>query len=388
MAAVELTVGPESAADNTACPAVSVTSDEKVAEQFWAALEPEASTPFARRIWSEAWVNAHQGMQCQAPVFIMGKSASGSPLFLLPMMESRFGPFRILRSPGWKHSAYQTGLFSSTLRRMGSAEIAKTVWPAIARAAGKADAIVMDGLPEPALAAGNPFGHLTSSVVAEPSCRLRLSKDWDALYKSKTTSKVRSNDRRCERRIAELGETAFKVAANAAERRELIEVLLDQKSAKLSEDGSCDPFSGDSVRKFYMSLADDPGTYVSALVLDGRPVAINLGMLHHGNFHGMVLSMASGAFNRHGPGRILLRWSMEDLARKGVEWFDFGVGADSFKDIWADEAVERRDVILPLSPLGWIYSASHRLFLKAKIGVKSSPALWKFVSRYRKYFAC
>ncbi|MGI9385207.1 MAG: GNAT family N-acetyltransferase, partial [Methyloligellaceae bacterium] len=218
--------------------------------------------------------------------------------------------------------------------------------------------------------------------------------DWDALYTSKTSAKMRSNDRRSERRLAQHGALRFRVAQTREERRRMLDSLVAQKSARFQQLGLPNFFDKPHIRAFYERLSescdghDAQSVFISALELDGACIAVNLGMTQGTSFHGMIVSMAGGAVDRFGPGRVLLRRSIEHLCREGFKEFDFGVGEDPYKDHWCDETVERPDVLVPLNAKGLVFVAALKHFLKTKAFIKQSPLLWRLFSCYRRYLGC
>lgn len=388
MAALELAIGANAEAAGRDQEDIRISCTTSVPRGIWNSFAGSAKTPFSTKLWAKTWIDAHHSTTDQTASVMYGTSALGQPLFLLPLLKNRIGPLNILEPPGWKHSAYQTGLFTETCELHAGAKPQASIWKHVARAVPGVDAIVMRGVPQSDLLASHSLYQGLTFASAEPALRMHLPADWETVYNSKTTSKTRSNDRRHERRLAEMGSFSFVAASTVAARRAFTSQLLEQKSAQLCHDGLPNPFEAESVRQFYLRLAEDETAYVSALVLDGKPIALNFGMIHGEDFHGMVMSMAPGSALQYGPGRVLMRRTIEDLSRKAIRTIDFGVGAHEYKEAWADEEIERRDVLIPLSIKGRLYTSAMRQFLTAKGGLKTNPVLWKQFSRYRRFFAC
>lgn len=388
MAAAELTLACETEQAENEPWTIEVCRDWAGAQSFWNAIRHKAASPFSSQLWAEAWFQAQDGNPAARPMLVLARRPDGLPALLLPAVERRHGPFRILECPAHKHAAYPSALFARQRPADGPDQGDGRVWRLLARALPGVDAVVFHGVREADLIPGHPLHGAKHNVQMEASFRCRLTQDWDSLYAAKTTSKSRANDRRCERRLAEHGELAFKVAATSGERRHFMGILLDQKSASLREDRLCDVFGDERVRQFYLKLAEADRTYLSALLVDDEPVAVNLGTLHGDCFHGLVLARDTGEISRYGPGRILLRMTIEDVARKGVAWIDFGVGAGRFKDTWADELIARRNIVVPLNTPGHLYARAMTTFFNAKTQIKASPLLWSRFNRYRRYLGC
>ncbi len=96
--------------------------------------------------------------------------------------------------------------------------------------------------------------------------------------------------------------------------------------------------------------------------------------------------MAGGGIERFGPGRILMRRSMEHLCRQGIKEFDFGVGEDPCKTHWCEQTVDRYDVLVWFSLKGWAFNSALKLFLTTKAMIKQSPVLFRLFSSCRRKF--
>lgn len=360
----------------------------------WFALEAETTLPFATFAWAEAWFESVALERRHKTVILVGRDAAGRTAFILPFVQEQRGPFAVLLWPGGTHCAYQSGLFSSACR-VRIAEIgADAFWANIFSTVSGVDAIAAYGLPEMDSENNNPLHALPSIQSGCSSYRFALAADWTSVYESKCTARLRSDNRRCERRMGELGDVCFHVAETAEEREQLIETMLDQKSVQLQDAGAPDFTAGAGIRGFYRRLASSPHwtgdtrVFVAALELDGVPAAVNFGLIKGGTFHGLILSMGDGEAAKFAPGRLLLKRSVELFCGEGLEAFDLGAGEESNKLKWADGPVGRREVLVPLSVKGRIFLAGLRMFLAAKCQIKRSPRLWRFFSQYRKHFGC
>ncbi|MGI9381871.1 MAG: GNAT family N-acetyltransferase, partial [Methyloligellaceae bacterium] len=212
--------GPARNADDTTLDGLFVATasrPEDVASE-WGQLEKFGSVPFSNSAWVNAWYEAHRDDPNVSPLIVVGKAASGEPHFLLPLVRERRGPFTVIVWPGGTHSAYHCGLFSPECRALVTPDNAKIFWARVFGALPRADALALYGLPSFEIERRNPLSYLPLLECGCASYRLALSQDWDALYTSKTSAKMRSNDRRSERRLAQHGALRFRVAQTREER--------------------------------------------------------------------------------------------------------------------------------------------------------------------------
>lgn len=372
---------------------VTFSSAEEV-EFEWRHLEKFSSVPSADYAWAKAWYEAHAEDPNLHPVIVVGRAVDGNLLFLLPLICKKYGPFKILAWPGEGHLAYQCGLFTPECRRMVTPSNAKAFWNRVFAAIPDADAITASGLPSFEISNKNPLLQLPWRDYSCASYRMALDDDWDKLYLAKTNSKTRSNDRRCERRLADAGELHLRIANTSQERQHLFSVLVDQKSTWFDKQGVPNFFDNEPLRTFYEKLIQNgdwnsnSSVFLSALELDGRLISVNLGIIQDKTFYGMILSMELGEIEKFAPGRILLRQSIEYLCHSGIEIFDFGAGEDRFKDQWYDEEVSCLYVLVPFNVRGWIYVTGLKFFLNVKKRIKQSPYLWSLFARCRKNLGC
>jgi CelD/BcsL family acetyltransferase involved in cellulose biosynthesis len=360
----------------------------------WQMLEAEGSVPFTGYAWAEAWFDTVASAQNQQPVIVLGRAPDGSPAYILPFVLEKRGPFSVLLWPGGTHCAYQCGLFSRACRAHITKHGTDAFWKEVFAKLPRADAIAGYGLPGLDGEHDNPLAALPAINASCVSYRFELDDRWPALYQAKCSSRLRSDDRRCERRLVEMGDVRFVVGETEAERLRLIDTLLEQKSVQLRESGAPDFTSGDGVRDFYRRLvtsphwAADSQVFLSALDVDGAAAAVNLGIIKDGTFHGLVLSMTDGPAVKFAPGRQLLKRTIEHFCDQGLRTFDLGAGEESNKVRWADRSVSRQDVLVPLTLRGRVFVQGMRTFFAAKTAIKHSPTLWRVFSRFRKYLGC
>ena len=373
---------------------VECHSDPLHIKSDWQVLKRQSALPFMSYAWAKAWFADVAERQNQQPVIVIGHDDRTEPLFLLPLVLEQRGPFRVLLWPGGTHAAYHCGLFSRDCRALVRSEGPAAFWQRVFAALPRADALVAYGLPELDAEGDNPLRALPFTDTGCTSHRFALAPDWEALYATKCTAKLRRDERRCERRLGELGDVEFTIAESADEKLKLIDCMLDQKSRQLRAVGAPDFTTTDGVRDFYRRLATSPDweakaeVLLCALTINGVPVAVNLALIEKDCVYGLILSMGDGEAARFGPGRQLLRRVIAHCCARGLATFDLGAGEDPSKLRWEDSQVRRRDVLVPLSPQGRLFIWGMRAFFAVKGTIKSSPVLWRMFSRYRRYLGC
>lgn len=378
---------PANEKDRNSCLHIQAFTRPEDVIHEWKELEQFANDGFSCLAWALAWYEAHKNDINCSPVVILGVDANRKPAFLLPMFRRKLGPFDILVRPGMKHSTYFGGLFAPEWREKISDENGRKFWSSVFSAIPGINAVLIDGLSAEEIEQGNPLRHLPLLRSGNPSFRMSIANNWVEQYNSMIKSKVRSNDRRCKKRLAELGALDYRVAANKQEKREFMSELFAQKSEQFNIMGIPDPYEKPEVQAFYHYLVDmdddhkSPSVFISALSLSGKPVALNLGLIHGGQLHGLVMSMSHGPLKRFAPGRQLLLQTNQYLSENSIHVHDFGIGEFSYKDDWCEEKIERNYVLAPLGIKGFILVNAIKFSARVKGKVKRITLLKNLFQR-------
>ncbi len=370
---------------------VHVDSDFEKHMDEWRELEAHANDPGSVYGWCVAWYRAHTSDPHLEPVIIVGTDASGRPGFLIPLERRKIGLLNALVTPGADHTPYCAGLFSPRARQAFDRDTLKRMLNRVAAALGGIDVLIMDGFSDMEISADHPFRHLQRIPSDHLSFRFALSNDFEALYRAKANSKKRNDFRRWERRLRELGDIQVRSAQSRQEHWRLICAVLQQKTEQLASMQVDNPFAKANIRAFYHQLidshlfGDDCHPHLTALLLDGEPIACNFGIVVGSTYFGLILSRAPGPHNRCGPGNLLVYETFKSLCEAQLQTCDLGTGGGRHKDIWSDQAVQRYCVLEPFNLKGMAFVAARKMRAGARARIKRSDKLMAAVNRYRRY---
>lgn len=178
------------------------------------------------------------------------------------------------------------------------------------------------------------------------------------------SAKERSNVRRRQRRLAELGSLAMTSYPPGDEAGMLAVCAIDIKRRALKAAGIISPaVRGQGFEHFFRSAALDPasGLLVTAIELDGKPAAIDLSFLCKATAFGHVLA-TEPAMVQSGAGSVLVHHVLATAKAAGARTFDLLAPADSYKLQHADATTPVASTIYPLTLSG-------QLFVKAYHGM-------------------
>jgi CelD/BcsL family acetyltransferase involved in cellulose biosynthesis len=119
------------------------------------------------------------------------------------------------------------------------------------------------------------------------------------------------------------------------------------------------------------------------LSLDGRTIAVKLGIAHGDTFWAMVSSVDPEGIERMSPGEHALRRTIEECCKDGFAAIDMAAGDTGYKENWASEVVKLHSISRSLSLRGVIWSRSHTALAAGKKVIKNSEKLWPLAQKLR-----
>lgn len=340
------------------------------AEAQWRRFEAEAvGTGFQSYDWLAAWhasVGAAEGI---APAILV-ISLGGKPLMLAPLgIERRMGA-RCLVWLGGKLADYKGPLLARDFAdRLPLGRFA-ALWPAIHRALPIHDVVLLENQPARLGGLANPFVALGGDLAPDAAYAFALPSDPEDLsliFRSET----RRNDRVKERKLAEKGEVAFRIAQTPTEARALARQILDAKAAQLRHQGIASIFADEAHRAAYLELASLPREdglmhlQVAALTLDGEMISGSIAHVWHDRVTLMV-HVYDPEHAKSSPGRLhLLRLMRASIEAKHAV-YDLSVGYAPYKESFCDAPMPLYTLIEAATP--WGLGAS--TVLNARRGVR------------------
>jgi starch synthase len=150
---------------------------------------------------------------------------------------------------------------------------------------------------------------------------LDLSAGWDAVYRSKLSSKRRSDRRRRLRQLEELGTVESSVARTPEELGPALEdayrVYALRWQGRHDPSGFITPAGRRFHREVLLRLAEMDVPRIATIRLDGRAIAFALALQLSGRTYGVTMAF-DPAYARFGPGAEAKLLSLETAAREGV----------------------------------------------------------------------
>ncbi len=367
---------------------VSTSPDALIEE--WQAFEQRHFGNQLQSLWCSAWYQSQINNPSRSPYILHGRDRDGDLLIVLALEQVRKGPLTYLVRPGNHHNGYYGGSFAPSLQQWISRGHGEEFWAMVFAKIGGIDALFIEGFSTDHFGINHPLSHLPKIEATHSAMRMQIETDWKAQYERSCNSKVRSNDRRCERRLQESGSLSYQVATDRETKLEFLRVMLKQKAQQFDALDISNPYQSPQVVHFYEQLLmqedDDshPAVFVSALHLDDEILAVNFGLIDGGILHGLITSMTVGATKRFAPGRLLLLKTNQALSDQNIKFHDFGIGEFIYKEAWCDQAIKRQHILTNLSARGLLFTSAVKLVESLRQFAENRPGLKKHLHAVRR----
>jgi CelD/BcsL family acetyltransferase involved in cellulose biosynthesis len=326
----------------------------------WNALAARGpvDVPFVRHEWISAWLEAFA--PAAEPLVLVARDGAGDPVGMAPLLEERRRGLVRLVAPANDHSCRVEWVLGRDVSgAMGA------LWAHL-RDHLRWDVLLLRDLPRdgPTSTLLEPLaradGHLTGRWESMHSPRLLLG---GVPVEERTSAKFRANVRRRARRLAEAGAVALKRVDGGAEVDSALREFLElEASGWKGERGSAIALDPALVR-FYSRIAHDAAARgalaIRALLLDGRAVAVHVGIVHRGVYY-LPKTAYDERLGSFSPGQLLQREVLAECEARGLAGFDF-LGPDME---W------KRDWEPSHEPHDWLYVYRPSLAGRAMHGLK------------------
>jgi CelD/BcsL family acetyltransferase involved in cellulose biosynthesis len=315
-----------------------------------------ASYVFQRADLLAVWRDTIGAARATQPVFTAIFDRHDRPLMLLPLGIERRHGIRILGFLDGGVCDYNAPVLFPGGACLNADDM-RQVWEALTRVLPPFDLALFDKMPGEIRGMPNPLLELGARVRAPSGHVATLDGTWEE-FSAKRLPRRRHTLRK-RRRLTELGNLRFTIAATAAERARLFDATMRQKSRQLAE------IRGASVRdpgfrEFYSALAADPHgpVHLSGLQVDDNVIATHLGLLAENRFYFLVPAYEGGEWSRFSAGRILIEDLIEWCFANRVEIFDFGIGDEPYKLEYRDRDLPLYQAVIPVTVSGRAVAAA------------------------------
>jgi CelD/BcsL family acetyltransferase involved in cellulose biosynthesis len=349
--------------------AEAATSLNEVAGD-WIRLERSGAnaTVFQTYSWCSAWLAAAEQVgRPEQPVFIRVRRR-GIPVLIWPLCRTVFAGCRTLHALGEPATQYCDALVASG---PGRARALARAWNVMV-SRGDVDLLSLRRIRNDAAIATLPA--IAAWAPSDSAPFIELERAAEIAFRS---GKRRRELGRCLRKLSALGEVAFEVVQDPAEKIRAVDRLVKLKRVWMRQralwSGGYTHPAADAFTRF---LASDPAFTVFVLRVGSEAVAIEAGYVLNGTYWCLTRSY-DPRFALLSPSHLLAQRSIDHWAALGLSHFDFLAPAQPYKMDWSTGAVGVRDALVPVTLRGRLFARAvtiGRPALKRILGYASSLA--------------
>lgn len=107
--------------------------------------------------------------------------------------------------------------------------------------------------------------------------------------------------------------------------------------------------------------------HLSALKVNDVPVATHWGLVAGKRFYYLMPAYEGGEWDRLSTGRLLLEHLLEWSFLNGIQFFDFGVGDEEYKNLFCDQERQLYEIIIPVTTRGRMFASAQYLWRRLRM---------------------
>lgn len=328
--------------------AEAATSLEEVAEDWTGLLRSDTNpTVFQTYSWCSAWLAAAaQVGRPERPVFIRVRRR-GIPVLIWPLCRTVFLGCRVLHALGEPAAQYCDALVVSGCDR---ARALTSAWNLLVSRMD-VDVLSLRRIRDDAAIATLPA--IAAAAPNDSAPFVELKRADKIAFRS---GKRRRELGRCLRNLSALGEVAFEVVQDPAEKIRAVDRLVKLKRSWMRHRALWSGgYTHPATNAFTRFLASDPAFTVFVLRVGSDSAAIEAGYVLNGTYWCLTRSYDS-RFALQSPSHLIAQHSIDHWAALGLSCFDFLAPAQPYKMDWSTGAVGVRDAIIPVTWRGSLFA--------------------------------
>ena len=336
---------------------VEVFRDLAELEPVWRQLETQGhATVF--QCWSvfQAWVR-HIAVPQQITWVVIGlmNSQTRAPLMLLPLAVRRSNGLTVIEFADFGVSDFNSPVFADGFRP--DANEMQRHWTKILDALPAGDLLHVAKIPHHINGQKNPMlalagvRRMTLSAFGTP-----IGNDWEAFMRCSIEPALLKDIEKRTRKLEKRGQVKFEVTADREASQAAFEAMCVQRAERHAVMQRQNILARAETRNFYNALFDQPGcpgaAVVASLSIDEDIIATGYGLVRNNVFHMIFPTFKAGRWRNYSPGLQIFLRTMRWASENGITYFDFTIGAESFKLQFGATERPLYEKLVALSPRG------------------------------------
>ena len=142
------------------------------------------------------------------------------------------------------------------------------------------------------------------------------------------------------RRLNKIGKLSFEIIDSKEQRIEMLIKMIQLKSAQYSRTKKRDIFKNNLIKEFFkdifLNLDSNDFCHISYIKLNKKIISIAANIISKNKFY-YLMPCYDYEYSKYSPGKILLKYLIDWSKKNQLETFDFTVGDELYKSIWANQ---------------------------------------------------
>lgn len=342
--------------------------------EFAELFASSVATAFQSPLWLASFYNRLPEASDAEPLVVAIRDADGRLVMLLPLVRRRVGGVRVVEFADLRVSDYLSPICDrATFARLaGDKQFRKQ----LRRAIKPFDTVRVTKLPHGGLALEELFGARERVPMGMHAYAVPLGNDYAAWRETNMVASYRKELDKKARQLERKGEVRFACLSDPGEIRAAFEALKLYRGIRFGDTPGGEVLQIPHYFDFYLEVATN-GAGVEArtyqLSVDGRPIAVVLGLVHQGACLVIMGGFDHAEFKNQSIGALTFERLARDCIERGDRLLDFTIGDEPYKVTFGATPTPMWSVTSAGSPVGtlaglavdnvpWIKALAKRMF--------------------------
>lgn len=350
------------------------TSFNFLSVEFAELFASSVATAFQSPLWLASFYKRLPAASDAEPLVVSVRDADGRLVMLLPLVRRRVGGVLVVEFADLRVSDY----LSPVADRASFARLAsdKQFRQRLRRAIKPFDTVRVTKLPHDGLALEDLLGARERAPMGMHAYAVPLGNDYATWREANMAASYRKELDKKARQLERRGEVDFACLTDPDEIRTAFDALKLYRGIRFGDTPGGEVLQIPHYFDFYLEVATK-GAGVEArtyqLSVDGRPIAVVLGLAHQGTCLVIMGGFDHASFKNQSIGALTFEGVARDCIAQGDRLLDFTIGDEPYKVTFGATPTPMWSVTSAGSPLGtlaglavdnlpWVKAIAKRLF--------------------------
>ena len=333
---------------------------ESELEKLWTNFEKDSSNYYFQTYhWQKSWFKQMKKYKRKSiSIYVIVVKNDQETLFILPFCIYKILFIKVLSWSGFPFSDYNAPLINKNLN-INKYDF-NYIWKLIIKKnKNKYDCISLVNQPNMINNKPNPFFYYLKTHKSGLYSGINLKNS--LIYKNNELSDIRYQ----KNRLNKIGNLQFKFAKDKNEKKKVLRFLIQNKILQYKKTNAWNLFEINAYKKFFIQCNLMFNINLSYLTLDRKIIAAHSGYVYDQKYYYLFPTYDIN-FKKYSPGKILLKYLIDDCKKNNLKYFDFTIGSEDYKKNWSNNKINSGMTNISLNIIGFLYISFINFKIKAK----------------------